>query len=84
MKIETGVMVMLGDKAWGVVYEDGHCTQWGWVPIDKAPIHDPKFCKSVTDVTYANSPLIPVLRQGKLVRVERRTETIILDAEEDK
>lgn len=77
MKIETGVMVMKDGKAWGITYEDGHFTVYDWMDAEDAPMHDPKYCTSVTDVTHKGSHYIPELLTGKLVSVERRTEVII-------
>lgn len=77
MKIETGVMVMKDGKAWGVTYEDGHSTAYGWMDAESAPIHDSQFCKRPEDVTYRGSPYVAELRTGKLVHVERRTEVIV-------
>src|SRR3990172_8112724 len=30
-KIEKGVMIIKGDKAWGIIYEYGQPTTYGWV-----------------------------------------------------
>jgi len=73
MKIEKGVMVMKDGKAWGVVYQDGRETNYGWVQLEDAPIHDPRFCKRPEDVTYEGSHYTAELRTGKVVNVERRT-----------
>lgn len=73
MKTETGVMVMKDGKAWGVVYNDGHSTSFGWIAAEDAPIHDPIYCILPTDVTYRNSPDIEELRTGKIVKVTRVT-----------
>ena len=73
MKIETGVMIMKDGKAWGVTYEDGHSTSYGWINPEDAPIHDPEFCKKPADVTYSDSYLIPELEKGMLVAVKRTT-----------
>lgn len=81
MKIEEGVMVVKGGMGWGVVYDDGRSTSYGWIDIEEAPIHNPTYCKSVTDVTYPNSPLIPKLLEGKLVKVKRTTVVEIIDAD---
>lgn len=78
MKIERGVMVMKDGKAWGIVYEDGRSTSYGWMDPESAPIHDPRYCKKPTDVTWEDSYLIPELEKGELVMVERRTEVVIL------
>ena len=78
---QTGVMVMKDGLAWGITYEDGYSTSYGWLnPADKkAEIHNPKFCKKTTDVTYKGSYLIDELKTGKLVAVERTTTVKILD-----
>jgi hypothetical protein len=73
MKEESGVMVMKDGKAWGVTYEDGQSTSYGWIEPESAPIHNPKFCKKTTDVTYRGSYLIDELKTGKLVKVKRIT-----------
>ena len=78
MKTETGVMVVKDGKGWGVTYEDGHSTCYGWIDLEDAPISDPEFCKQTTDVTYPGSYLIPELRKGKLVNVKRITTVEIL------
>ena len=44
MKVEKGVMVMLDGLAWGITYEDGQCTVYGWMSPDDAPIHNPDYC----------------------------------------
>jgi len=80
MKIETGVMVMKNGKAWGIEYEDGQSTSYGWIEPEDAPIHDPKHCKRPTDVTYEDSYLTDELKKGKLVAVERITTVKIIDA----
>ena len=77
MKIERGVMVMKDGKAWGISYDDGRSKSYGWIDPEDAPIHNPKHCKSVTAVTYQNSPDIAELKTGKLVSVERRTEVVL-------
>jgi hypothetical protein len=70
---EIGVMVMKNGKAWGVEYEDGHSTSYGWIAPEKAPIHNPKFCKKTTDVTYSNSLYVKELLTATIVHVERET-----------
>jgi hypothetical protein len=73
MKIEEGVMVMKDGMAWGVVYEDGHSTAYGWMDPESAPIHDAKYCTKPTDVTYQGSHYTEELLTGKIVRVKRTT-----------
>jgi len=76
MKIESGVMIMKNGKAWGVDYDDGRARSYGWIEPEDAPIHDPKYTKTTTGVTYSGSPYIKELLTAKLVNVERRTEVI--------
>lgn len=78
MKIETGVMVMKNGKAWGIIYEDGRSTEYGWMEPESAPIYDPKWMKKPTDVTYRESHYIKELSTAKLVYVERRTEVTLI------
>jgi len=68
--------LMKDGKAWGVAWEDGHSTSYGWIAPEDAPIHNPEFCKRPEDVTYKNSHYVEELRAGKVVHVERRTEVI--------
>jgi hypothetical protein len=78
MKVETGVMVMKDGKAWGIAYEDGKSTCYGWIDPEDAPIHNPSFCKRPEAVTYSGSPYIAELRTGELVNVKRLTKVILL------
>lgn len=78
MKTETGVMIMKDGKAWGVVYEDGRSTSYGWMDPEDAPIHDPKYCTKTTDATYQGSHYTKELLMGKLVSVERTTTVKIM------
>jgi hypothetical protein len=79
-KTEIGVMVMKNGKGWGITYEDGQSTTYGWIPPEDAPIHNPQFCKSTTDVTYEGGYLIEELKKGKLIAVERITTVEIIGA----
>jgi hypothetical protein len=73
VKIERGVMVMKDGKAWGVLYEDGHSTLYGWMDPESAPIHDPRYLEKPEGITWSGSSDIHELRTGKLVQVERQT-----------
>jgi len=77
MKTETGVMIIKNGKAWGVTDEDGWSTSYGWIDIEDAPIHNPKFCKKPSDVTYKGSHMIKEINTGKVVYVERTTKVKI-------
>jgi hypothetical protein len=73
MKIETGVMIVKDDMAWGITYEDGGVTCHGWMPMEDAPIHNPEFCRKPSDATYAGSHDLPEISKGKIVPVTRIT-----------
>lgn len=77
MKIETGVMIVKYGKAWGITYQDGQSTSYGWTAPEDALIYNPESCRQPEDVTYRGSPYIEELRTGTLVYVERRTEVIL-------
>lgn len=83
MKIETGVMVMKDGKAWGIVYEDGQSACSGWIDVESAPIHDPKYCKKTTDVTFEHSHHTTELETAKLVEVKRITTVEILEQNDE-
>lgn len=78
MTIETGVMLLKDGRAWGVSYSDGYCTEYGWIDPTIAPIHDPKYCKQPSDLTYRGSPYIAEMNTGKLFYVERRTTVSVI------
>jgi hypothetical protein len=77
MKTEKGVMVMLNGKAWGIEYNDGRSTSYGWISPEDAILSDPRFLTEPWHLTYRNSPYIKELQKGKIINVERRTEIII-------
>lgn len=79
MKVERGVMIMKNGKGWGETYADGHSTSYGWMDVESAPIHDPKFCKKPTDVTWKESPYVKELVTAKLVAVERTTTVHLIE-----
>ena len=83
MKTETGVMIMKNGKAWGITYEDGYSTSYGWMDAESAPIHDPKYCKVPTDVTWQGSHYTEELETGKLVHVRRTTTVEILQENDE-
>jgi hypothetical protein len=66
-------MVMKNGKAWGVAYEDGHSTEYGWVDPAEAKISDPRYCKRPKDMTYRGSHLEKELSTGEIVKVVRKT-----------
>ena len=84
MRVESGVMVMKDGKAWGVTYQDGHSTDYGWVEPEVAPIHDPDYCRKPTDVTYRTSPYRAELSTAKLVKVKRTTTVDLVGTGSDR
>ena len=71
--VKTGVVAELNGKFFGVQYEDGHCTSYGFGEIEKAGVSDPEFCKRPEDKTYSGSPYVEQLRKSKLVNVKITT-----------
>lgn len=78
MKIEKGVMLMKDGLAWGITYEDGRSTSYGWIPPENAPIRDPEFCKKPSDMTYKGDHNMSKMKKGKLVHVVRTTKVSIV------
>jgi len=72
-KTERGVMIMHEGKAWGLVYNDGKSTSYGWLRPEDAGLYDAASCKNPTDITYQGSPYFAMLSRAKLVYVERTT-----------
>ena len=71
MKVERGVMVIKDGKAWGQTYSDGKYTDYGWMDLEDAPIHDPKYVKSPSSVTWLDSPYLEELESAEIVHVRR-------------
>ena len=70
---ESGVMVMKGDQAWGILYEDGRETISGWLdPVD-ARLYEARHVRLPTSVTYDDSPDFDELSTAKVVHVKRTT-----------
>lgn len=73
VRVERGVMIVKDGKGWGKVYDDGQVTHYGWMELEKAPIHNSRYLRKPEDATYKNSPYIEELQKGKIVHVERTT-----------
>jgi hypothetical protein len=54
---------------WGIQYEDGHVTCYGWGPLENASFHDRRYCKRPEDATYKDSPYIKELHKGRLLDI---------------
>ena len=78
ISVEIGVMVMKNNKAWGVEYEDGRSTSYGWIDPACAEISNPDYCLKPTSVTYKGSPYEKELSTACLVKVERKTVLTVL------
>jgi len=75
-QVKEGTMVVMGDQAWGVTYNDGKSCSYGWVNPAQAQMGT-EFVKKPTDVTYPGSSYERELNKPgvKVVKV-RRTTTI--------
>jgi hypothetical protein len=74
MKIEVGVMIVKNNKAWGVVYEDGPSSGYGWVSPETGTLYDERSTIKPTDVTYQGSSYIKELKNAEVIKVVRRTQ----------
>lgn len=80
MKTETGVMIMKDGKAWGITYEDGRTTSYGWMDPELVPIHNPEYCKKPTDALCRTSQCYAKELEGaKVVSVRRFVTVEVLD-----
>ena len=75
--IKEGVVAEYNGKYWGVQYEDGQSTSYGFGDISNASIGNPKYCLKPTDMTYdpANAggynPYYNELKKATLVKVRK-------------
>jgi hypothetical protein len=72
-KVHIGVVVELDGKYWGIQYEDGQVTEYGFGDIERARIGDPRYAKQPTDFTYKGSPYVAELSKARLLPVTRTT-----------
>jgi hypothetical protein len=70
-KVEEGVVIEYNGKYWGTVYKDGQYHEYGWVELEKAGIHDPRFLTKPEHTTYNGSHYIKELQKGRLVTIKR-------------
>jgi hypothetical protein len=54
--IKHYVVAELDGKYWGVTYQDGYGTTYGFVSIDDASYHNPEYCEKPTDMTWTPDP----------------------------
>ena len=73
-KSVSGVVAELNGKYWGLQYEDGHSSQSGFGPIDKATIANPEFCTKPENMTYEKDPQGRELAKAVLKKVTKTTE----------
>jgi hypothetical protein len=69
----VGVVIELDGKFWGLIHDDGRSTSYGWGPLQKAQICDPKYCKQPTDATYPGSHYEKELRRSRLLPARKTT-----------
>lgn len=84
---ELCVVAEYNGKFWGVQYEDGHSTECGFGPIEKARASDPRYCAKPTDMTWTPTDgrwnhEFDQLKKARLVYMNFRTVyTLSEDAE---
>jgi hypothetical protein len=72
--VEEGVVIEYNGKYWGTVYEDGQYHEDGWVELEKAGIHDPRFLTKPEHATYNGSHYIKELQKGRLITIKRTVQ----------
>jgi len=72
-KSESGVLVMKDGKAWGIVYEDGRETVYGWMAPADARLYEAKYVAIPTSVVRDDDPDFAELSTATVVRVKRVT-----------
>lgn len=77
-RVREGVVAELEGSYWGVQEEDsggpGPWKAWGFGPIQKAHVSDPRYCKNPEDMTYpSNERDRALLRRARLVPVRITT-----------
>ena len=69
MKTEKGVMLIKNGMGWGKVYEDGYLIAYGWMPLEDAPIYDPRYCTELADLAYCEDHDLSEMKTGKILPV---------------
>jgi hypothetical protein len=75
-----GLVAELNGQYWGIVWDDGHSTEYGFTDISDAIIKDTD-CNSPIDFIphykrYPNSPYVRELSMARLLKVKKQ---IVLD-----
>lgn len=71
--VETGVVAELDGGFFGIQYEDGRSTSYGFGPIEKATIREPRFCRKPTDMTWRDSHMVEPLSRATLKTITKTT-----------
>jgi hypothetical protein len=71
MKTQSGVMVMKDGLAWGITYQDGRETNYGWMAPEEAELSYPKRVKVPTDLLPYSTQYHEELLTGSVVKVTR-------------
>lgn len=72
-KIEEGIMLVKDGKGWGIAYEDGRETSYGWVALEEAEIYTSPYCKKPSDIARHERHYIKEMNKGDIVKVTRTT-----------
>jgi hypothetical protein len=72
--VVTGVVAKKDGKYWGIQYDDGKITEYGYGPIGRAVMNDPEFVKRPEDMTFQSDPaFLEQLRGATLTLVKVTT-----------
>ena len=74
-KTESGVVIMKGDLAWGVVWDDGQgrSPTYGWIDEVRRICVYPVGLTRPESVTWSGSSDVEELRKGTIVEVNKTT-----------
>jgi len=70
---KEGVVAELNGRYFGIQYEDGYSTAYGFGPIENATVRDTKWCRKPKDMTWPDSPYVEKLKKSTLKPVQIRT-----------
>lgn len=71
--VHKGVVAEFEGKYWGVQYEDGRSTAFGYGPIQNAVMGDPLYLHRPTDMTYEGSHYTAELSKARLLLLTKTT-----------
>lgn len=77
--VNKGVIILNREgQAWGIVYQDGQVTSYGWTDPERVELRDPTYLTKPEDATYSGSHDARTLREeGRIIQCTRTIKTEI-------